>query len=175
MGWLGDGQVFPTIREEIVRRSWTVFPSLITGDCRGRADVQRTFWSSARVWTECSIFVVGGVNAVFAVSDEWLVIRNSLLANQICSLKVSCAALEAALAAAIWTVLLDMTPVANSCWAFSKLAPVVRYIPCTWWERKMNTKLGRLKYATDEWSFLVSSKTVACLLYPFKHDEWQGC
>lgn len=36
------------------------------------------------------------------------------------------AALAAALAAAVWTVLLDMTPVANSCWAFSKLAPVVR-------------------------------------------------
>lgn len=41
------------------------------------------------------------------------------------------AAVEAALAAAVCTVLLDMTPVANSCWAFSKLAPVVRYSPCT--------------------------------------------
>lgn len=52
-------------------------------------------------------------------------------ANQICSLKdpcaAPCAALEAALAAAACTVLLDMTPVANSCWARSKLAPVVRY------------------------------------------------
>lgn len=36
-------------------------------------------------------------------------------------------ALEAALAAAACTVLLDMTPEANSCWALSKLAPVVRY------------------------------------------------
>ena len=41
------------------------------------------------------------------------------------------AALAAALAAAVWTVLFDMTPVANSCWAFSKLAPVVRYSACT--------------------------------------------
>lgn len=41
------------------------------------------------------------------------------------------AALAAALAAAVWTVLLDITPVANSCWAFSKLAPVVRYSACT--------------------------------------------
>ena len=50
-------------------------------------------------------------------------------------LKAFCAALvaavEAAFAAAVWTVLLDITPVANSCWAFSKLAPVVRYSPCT--------------------------------------------
>lgn len=41
------------------------------------------------------------------------------------------AAEAAALAAAVWTVLLAITPVANSCWAFSKLAPVVRYSPWT--------------------------------------------
>ena len=46
------------------------------------------------------------------------------------------AALAAALAAAVWTVLLDITPVANSCWAFSKLAPVVRYSAWTWKEQK---------------------------------------
>lgn len=54
--------------------------------------------------------------------------EQALWTNQICSLKVPCAALVAALAAAVWTVLLDMTPVANSCWALSKLAPVVRYV-----------------------------------------------
>lgn len=48
-------------------------------------------------------------------------------ADQACSLKAPWAALEAALAAAACTVLLDMTPEANSCWALSKLAPVVRY------------------------------------------------
>lgn len=53
----------------------------------------------------------------------------SLLTNQNCSLNAPRAAVEAALAAAVCTVLLDMTPVANSCWAFSKLAPVVRYSP----------------------------------------------
>lgn len=52
--------------------------------------------------------------------------------NQICSLKAPWAAVVAAVAAAVWTVLLDMTPVANSCWAFSKLAPVVRYRAWIW-------------------------------------------
>ncbi len=55
------------------------------------------------------------------------------------------AALAAALAAAVWTVLFDMTPVANSCWAFSKLAPVVRYSACTW--KRQGRQLGGIKFS----------------------------
>lgn len=77
---------------------------------------------NSRVWRERDCSQTGS-------STGGRVMRNSdgASTDHTCSLKPPWAALEAALAAAACTVLLDMTPDANSCWALSKLAPVVRY------------------------------------------------
>lgn len=70
-------------------------------------------------WRESSVRGAGAVRGLYM----WFPL------NALCAALL--AAPEAAVAAAAWTVLLDITPVANSCCAFSKLAPVVRYSPCT--------------------------------------------
>lgn len=84
--------------------------------------------------------------------------------NQICSLNAPWAAVDAAvdaaLAAAVWTVLLDMTPVANSCWAFSKLAPVVRYRAWIWGRGRSGSQKA-LDWFNSLW----------ICVYLLKHDE----
>lgn len=87
------------------------------------------------------------------------------------------AAFAAALAAAVWTVLFDMTPVANSCWAFSKLAPVVRYSACTWKRQKRQFNSVQLPdvchAACYEMNLRATKVTIKiCCVYSFSFGEY---
>lgn len=92
----------------------------------------RTAWAGEGSAGERTTSIPGDVSEEGVVLEQGGARRRWGGRPQACSLKAPWAALEAALAAAACTVLLDMTPVANSCWALSKLAPVVRYSAWTW-------------------------------------------
>lgn len=113
---------------------------------------------NSRVWRERDCSQTGS-------STGGRVMRNSdgASTDHTCSLKPPWAALEAALAAAACTVLLDMTPDANSCWALSKLAPVVRY--SAWIYSGCRDEKGemRARFQKDcSW------------LYLFEHEQGHG-